>query len=95
MTLRAALKPAVRAGLWLGNPAAVLPVSFAPEYRPRTRFLAAKELSGLLGALLRMRFLDLGAPLRSWPVARSASTATRGRFSLANPAHCRGLGDQG
>jgi hypothetical protein len=31
VTLRAALKLAVRAGLWLGNPAAVLPIGFAPE----------------------------------------------------------------
>ena len=30
VTLRAALKLAVRAGLWFGNPAAVLPVAFAP-----------------------------------------------------------------
>ncbi len=52
VTLRAALKLAVRAGLWLGNPAAVLPVGFAPEYRPRTRFLTPDELSKLLGALL-------------------------------------------
>jgi integrase len=52
VTLRAALKLAVRAGLWLGNPAAVLPVAFAPEYRPRTRFLTPNELSGLLGVLL-------------------------------------------
>ncbi len=52
VTLRAALKLAVRAGLWLGNPAAVLPIGFAPEYRPRTRFLTPEELSKLLGALL-------------------------------------------
>ncbi len=52
ITLRAALKLAVRAGLWLGNPAAVLPVAFAPEYRPRDRFLTPGELSKLLGVLL-------------------------------------------
>jgi len=52
VTLRAALKAAVRAGLWLGNPAAVLPIAFAPEYKPRQRFLSAGELSKLLGALL-------------------------------------------
>jgi integrase len=52
VTLRAALKLAVRAGLWLGNPAAVLPIGFAPEYRPRDRFLTPDELAKLLGALL-------------------------------------------
>jgi len=52
VTLRAALKLAVRAGLWTGNPAAVLPIAFAPEYRPRDRFLTPEELSKLLGALL-------------------------------------------
>jgi integrase len=52
VTLRAALKLAVRAGLWLGNPAAVLPIGFAPEYRPRERFLTTEELAKLVGALL-------------------------------------------
>ncbi len=52
VTLRAALKAAVRAGLWFGNPAAVLPIAFAPEYRPRDRFLTPAELTKLLGALL-------------------------------------------
>jgi len=52
VTLRAALKLAVRAGLWLGNPAAVLPIGFAPEYRPRSRYLTPDELAKLLGALL-------------------------------------------
>ncbi len=51
VALRVALKLAVRAGLWFGNPAAVLPVAFAPEYRPRRRFLTAAELAQLLGAL--------------------------------------------
>jgi len=52
VTLRAALKLAVRAGIWSGNPAAVMPIAFAPEYRPRDRFLTPEELSKLLGALL-------------------------------------------
>jgi integrase len=52
VTLRAALKLAVRSGLWLGNPAAVMPIAFSPEYRPRDRFLSPEELSKLLGALL-------------------------------------------
>ena len=52
VALCAALKLAVRAGLWLGNPAAVLPVRFAPDYRPREKFLTAQEASMLLGALL-------------------------------------------
>ncbi len=51
VTLRAALKQAVRAGIWTGNPAAILPVGFAPEYRPRKRFLSVAELMALLGQL--------------------------------------------
>ena len=51
VTLRAALKLAVRAGLWLGNPAAVLPVGFSAEYRPRSRFLTRDELQRLLAVL--------------------------------------------
>ncbi len=51
VTLRAALKVAVRAGLWRGNPAAVLPVAFAPEYKPRQRQLTPAELVKLLAQL--------------------------------------------
>ena len=51
ITLRSALKLARRAGLWGGDPAAVVPVAFAPEYRPRARFLSRAELSSLLAEL--------------------------------------------
>lgn len=51
VTLRAALKLARRAGLWNGDPAALLPVAFAPEYKPRSRFLTRRELAGLLAEL--------------------------------------------
>ena len=39
VALRAALKLAKRRGIWKGDPAEVLPVGFAPEYKPRNRFL--------------------------------------------------------
>jgi integrase len=48
VTLRAALKLARRAGIWVGDPAALIPVAFAPDYKPRTRFLTRDELARLL-----------------------------------------------
>ena len=37
VALRVALKLARRAGIWRGDPGAILPVNFAPEYKPRER----------------------------------------------------------
>jgi len=51
IALRAALKLARRAGLWRGDPAAVCPIAFAPEYKPRTRYLPPAELQRLLAQL--------------------------------------------
>lgn len=51
VALRCALKLAVRAGLWLGNPAAVLPVGFSAEYKPRTRWLTSHEVQVVLEQL--------------------------------------------
>jgi integrase len=51
IALRASLKLARRAGLWRGDPAAVCPIAFAPEYKPRRRFLTQDELRRLLAAL--------------------------------------------
>jgi len=51
VTLRAALKLAKRAGLWLGDVAQLLPVAFAPEYKPRERWLPMAELQRLLAQL--------------------------------------------
>lgn len=51
VTLRAALKIALRKGQWQGNIVAVIPTAFAPEYKPRTRFLTESELQKLLAQL--------------------------------------------
>ncbi len=51
ITLRGALKLARRAGLWSGEPDAVLPVRFAPDYKPKTRALSPAELQLLLAEL--------------------------------------------
>lgn len=51
VALRCALKLCVRAGLWTGNPAAVLPVAFAAEYKPRGRWLPTREVEALLAEL--------------------------------------------
>lgn len=52
VTLRAALKIAVRHELWSGNPAAILPIGFSPEYKPKRRFLSEAEMQKLLAQLL-------------------------------------------
>ncbi len=52
VALRAALKLAKRRGLWKGDLSEVLPVGFAPEYKPREHFLSAAQLEALLAELL-------------------------------------------
>jgi site-specific recombinase XerD len=49
VTLRAALKLARRKGLWFGDVAAVVPIAFSAEYKPRTRFLTRDELEHRTG----------------------------------------------
>lgn len=44
-------KLARRRGLWLGDIAAVVPIAFSTEYRPRSRFLTRDELGKLLATL--------------------------------------------
>ncbi len=51
VALRKTLKLAKRRGLWRGDIGAVLPIAFAPEYKPRTRWLPADELQKLLAQL--------------------------------------------
>jgi integrase len=51
VALRCALKLAVRAGIWQGNPAAVLPVGFSAGYEPRTRWLTSQEVELVLSEL--------------------------------------------
>jgi integrase len=51
VTLRASLRLARRAGVWFGEPAAICPIAFAPEYKPRTRALSPQELQLLLQEL--------------------------------------------
>lgn len=51
VTLRAALKLAVRAGTWDGRVERVIPVAFSPEYKPRTRYLQRTDVEGMLRIL--------------------------------------------
>jgi integrase len=51
IALRASLKLARRAGLWRGDPSAILPIAFAPEYKPKKRALTPSELQRLLAQL--------------------------------------------
>ena len=74
VALRAALKLAKRRGIWKGDPAEVLPVGFAPEYKPRNRFLTYDELEALLGELLE----DAAARV-AFTIATSAEAAATER----------------
>ena len=51
IALRASLKLARRAGIWRGDPGEVCPIGFAPEYKPRRRFLSEDDMRKLLPAL--------------------------------------------
>jgi integrase len=51
VTLRAALRLAVRARTFTGNPLAILPVGFSTGYVPRGRWLPPGELQSLLSVL--------------------------------------------
>jgi site-specific recombinase XerD len=74
VALRAALKLAKRRGIWKGDPAEVLPVGFAPEYKPFERFLTYDELEALLGELLE----DAAARV-AFTIATSAEAAATER----------------
>ena len=74
VALRAALKLAKRRGIWKGDPAEVLPVGFAPEHKPRNRFLTYDELEALLGELLE----DAAARV-AFTIATSAEAAATER----------------
>lgn len=51
VTLRVTLKLAKRRGDWHGDPAAILPIRFAPEYKPRTRYLQPAEIGKVMSEM--------------------------------------------
>ena len=77
--LRASLKLARRAGLWAGDPAAVCPIAFAPEYKPKKRALSVEELRKLLPELTPDR-----AAAVAFMVATSAEWGAVGRAQRAD-----------
>jgi integrase len=79
VTLRQALKLAVRSGDWSGDPRAILPVAFAPDYKPRERFIEPDELNVLLGRLTE----DHAARL-AFEVATSANLGEAERAQRAD-----------
>ncbi len=81
VALRGALKLARRAGLWRGDPAELLPVGFAPAYRPRTRWLSSAELQLLLAQLTPDR-----AARVAWIVATSGNWRESERAERADVA---------
>ncbi len=78
ITLRAALKLARRAGIWQGEIDAILPVAYAPEYKPRTRYLTREELSLLLGQLLPDRAARVAFIVATSACWRETELAQRG-----------------
>ena len=74
VTLRAALRLARRAGLYLEDPGAVLPVGFGSQYRPRERVLTLPEFEALIAEL------DVTlAPLVAYAVATGAERSALDR----------------
>jgi integrase len=55
VTLRAALRIAKRRGIWQDDVQAIIPVAFAPEYVPKTRYLTTSEMQRLLPELTKDR----------------------------------------
>lgn len=51
VTLRAALRLALRAGIWAGDVAAILPVGFSTGYKPRERWLPLEEIQRITAEL--------------------------------------------
>jgi integrase len=77
-TLRSALKIAKRRGEFTADVAAVMPIQWATEYRPRTRFLTAPEVQALLRELLPDRGAHVAYILAT---AASWGESTRARRS--------------
>lgn len=87
IALRRVLKVAIRAGLWTGDPASVLPVSAGAEYTPRSRWLPLEEVRALLG--------ELAAPDAArvaWIVATSACAGEADRARPTDATPCPDLG---
>ena len=72
VALRSALKLARRAWLFEGDPGAICPHGFAPEYEPRKRFLTREELCRLLASQTK----DHAAQI-AFMVATSAEGSSR------------------
>jgi integrase len=91
VTLRASLKLAKRAGLWLGDIDALLPAGFAPEYQPRTRALSTEELGQLLALLPPARAAQVGFIVATSACWSEAVKARRGDVQLESSwVHIRG-----
>lgn len=78
VTLRAALKLAKRAGLWRGEIDALFPVAFAPDYRPRERWLPFPEAQRLLAQLQPDHAARVAFILATSAGASEADRAERG-----------------
>ncbi len=77
VALRAALKLSRRAGLWAGEPEAIIPIAFSPEYKPVDRWLPPAELLKLLAELA-----DDRAARVAFIVATSANWAESNRAQV-------------
>ena len=84
IALRASLKLARRAGIWRGDPSAVCPIGFAPEYKPRRRFLTQDQVQKLLGALTQDRAAAVAFMVATSAEWGAVCRAERGDVDLGN-----------
>src|SRR5207248_7631210 len=74
-------KLAKRRGIWKGDPTEVLPVGFAPDYKPRNRFLTYDEFEALLGELLEDAAARVAFTIATSAEAAATERALRGDVS--------------
>lgn len=90
VTFRSALKVARRAGLYLEDPEVVLPIAFAPDYKPRERWLPVGEAQALL-LELHKRMPDRAARI-AFELATSAELGATDRARKGDiPADLRAV----
>lgn len=82
VTFRMMLKVAKRAGKWAGDVDAILPVRFAPQYKPRERWLTRAELATLLDTMTP----DHAARV-CYAIATSANLGETGRAKRSDLAN--------
>lgn len=81
--LKGALANARRAKLWFGQVEDVMPVRFAPNYQPRTRFLTLLEVQRVIGELTADRAAWVALAVGSGAELAALEQAERGDLDVA------------